>query len=111
MILVPPPRRVTSVDAVMSDNDIWLHVNTTHGSFNTMKNDAETKHKANAPGTELSITYNVAGTEAIVKIRGGKGWNPGWMNAPFVKRVYTAADHHEIFKFFYTQEWQKPEEK
>lgn len=89
--------------------DVYLHVDTTHGSFNAMKSDAAAKHQANAPGTVLSITPNVAGTEAIVKVRGGKGWGPGWFNAPFVKRAYTDADHADIFAFLYTPAWTKPE--
>ena len=95
----------------VSMTDVYLHVDATHPSFNSMKLDSDAKHKANSPGTELSITYNVAKTEAIVKVRGGKNWSPGWLNAPFVKRAYTAADHHEIFNFLYTPEWTKPELK
>ena len=93
----------------VSPTDVYLHVDATHPSFNSMKSDAKTKHQVNSPGTELSVTFNVAGTEAIVKVRGGKGWAPGWFNAPFVKRVFTDADHHEIFAFFYTPEWQPKE--
>ena len=90
--------------------DAYLHVDTTHGSFNSMKSDAATKHADNAPGTVFSVTPNVAGTEAIVKVRGGKGWTPGWFNAPFVKRVFTDADHGEIFAFLYTPAWKKQEQ-
>ena len=89
--------------------DSYLHVNTTHPSFNSMKSDAAAKHLANAPGTELSVTTNVLGTEALVKVRGGKGWTPGWLNAPFVLRVYTDADHKDIFGFLYTLAWVKPD--
>ena len=89
--------------------DSYLHVNTTHGSYNSMRLDAAAKHQANAPGTVLGVTTNVAGTEALVKVRGGKGWTPGWLNAPFVLRVYTDADHHEIFAFLYTPAWTKPD--
>ena len=88
--------------------DAYILVDTTHGSYNTMKSDAATKHQANAPGTVLSVTPNVLGTEAIVKVRGGKGWSPGWFNAPFIKGVFTDKDHGDIFAFFYTPEWQKP---
>ena len=91
--------------------DVYLHVDMTHGSFSSMKLDATAKHRANAPGTALSVTPNVAGTEALIKVRGGKGWTPGWFNAPFVKRVYTDADHADIFAFFYTPVWQEPDKR
>lgn len=91
------------------DNDVYFHVDTTHGSFNAMRADAAAKHRANAPGTELSVAMNVAGTEAIIKVRGGKDWTPGWVAAPFVKKIYTVADHADIFSFFYTPIWQAPE--
>ena len=88
--------------------DAYILVDTTHPSYNAMKSDAAGRHQANAPGTVLSVTLNVAGNEAIVKVRGGRGWTPGWLNAPFVKRVYTDADHADIFAFFYTSVWQDP---
>ena len=91
--------------------DSYLHVDTTHGSFSSMKLDAGAKHRANSPRTALSMAWNVAGTEAIVKVRGDKGWSPGWLNAPFVKRVFTAAGHADIFSFLYTPAWQKQEPK
>ena len=86
--------------------DSYFHVDATHGSFNSMRSDAETKHQANSPGTLLSVVMNISGTEAIVKVRGGKDWSPGWLNAPFVKRVFTSLDHNDIFLFFYGPEWQ-----
>lgn len=77
-------------------NDIWIYVNATHGSFNSMHSDCVAKHQQNAPGTNLGVTYNVAGTRALVKVAGGNGWSPGWMNAPFVIKVYTEADHDDF---------------
>ena len=87
------------------DTDSYLHVGTTHGSYNSMKSDSTTRHKANFPSGELSIVPNVAGTEAVVKVRGGKGWTPGWFNAPFVKKAYTKDDHHELKALLQTPDW------
>lgn len=90
------------------DTDGYFHVDMTHGSYNSMKSDSTTRHKANFPRGELSIVPNVAGTEAIVKVRGGKGWSPGWLNAPFVKRIYTKDDHQDLKALLQTPAW-KPE--
>lgn len=90
------------------DGDVYIHVDMTHPSFNTMKTDAAAKHKANYPKGELSIAPNVAGTEAIVKVRGGKNWSPGWMNAPFVIRVYDASEHDQVKTLMRQPGWQPP---
>ncbi len=88
-----------------NETDRYYHVDTTHGSFNAMKSSSETRHRANAPGTNLSVTLNLAGTEALVKVRGGKNWNPGWLNAPFVLRVFTADELPLVWALIYTPEW------
>lgn len=91
------------------ETDSYFHVDMNHGSFNSMKSDSVTRHKSNFPQGELSVFPNVAGTEAIVKVRGGKGWAPGWLNAPFVKRVYTKDDHNEVKTLLQTPEWKPPQ--
>ena len=89
----------------LRDTDAYFHVDMTHGSYNSMKSDSVTRHKSNFPQGELSIRPNNAGTEAIIKVRGGKGWTPGWFNAPFVKKVYTKTDHNELKVLLQTPEW------
>jgi len=75
--------------------DRWYHVDTTHGSYNAMKSSAAARHAEHAPGTVLSIHENTSGTEALVKIRTGGDWSPGWESAPFIIRKFTPDDHNE----------------
>ena len=83
--------------------DKYFHCDTTHPGFNALRGLAQTRHTDNAPGTVLSVTPNVAGTEAIVKVRGGAG-----LASPAVIRTYTQADHADIFAFLYTPAWTAP---
>lgn len=83
--------------------DRYLHCDTTHGAYNALRALASTRHTDNAPSTVLSVTPNVAGTEAIIKLRGGAG-----IASPAVIRTYTAADHGEIFAFLHTPAWTVP---
>jgi len=89
----------------------WVHANT-GGQFNTVANAMDTNGKVKWPNNLQSITYNIAGTEAIVKIDLEDGSaEEDWFlaNVPShskVIRVYTEADHSDIFTFFYGPEWQ-----
>lgn len=86
----------------------WIHA-TTGGPFNALANSIDTKGKTKWPNNLQSITYNIAGTEAIVKVE-VEGTDEEWLlaNVPShnkVIRLYTEADHDEIFLFLYTPEW------
>ena len=91
------------------ETDAYFHVDMTHGAYASMKSDSTTRHKSNFPRWELSIVPNVAGTEAIIKVRGGRGWAPGWLSDPVVKRIYTKADHGDLKTLLQTPAWKPPE--
>lgn len=74
--------------------DVYYHLDATHESYNAaMRSNAKTEHNKRAPGTELSIHLNAAGTEALMKVRTKDGtYSPGWENAPLVKQKMTLAE-------------------
>lgn len=78
----------------------YYHLNTGHANYNDFVAEAEGVH-ANT-GHSLSVTLNVAGTEAIVKIKNGLIAMPDGL----LINVYTEQTHHNIFDFFYTPAWQ-----
>jgi hypothetical protein len=83
-------------DSAMShaDFDFYYHLDVTHASFNAeMRSNAKAEHNKRAPGCELSIFENVAGTEAIMKIRTEHGtYSPDWESAPFILQKMTLAE-------------------
>jgi len=88
----------------------WIHANT-GGVFNSFANQIDAKGKVRWPNNVQSITYNVAGTEAIVKVE-VDGDDELWLlaNVPShskVIRLYTESDHSDIFDFIYTPAWQE----
>ena len=82
----------------------YYHVNTAHANYGDFIAEAEGIHN-NKTGHELSITMNVAGTEAIVKVHNGLIACPEGL----IINSYTKETHSDIFSFFYTSEWQAPE--
>lgn len=85
--------------------DYYYHVKTTHGSYNAMKSDAANEHSKNAPNHLLSVIENLAGTEALIKVRASDDYSPGWENAPFVIRKYTRADQQEAHSMLQGPDW------
>ncbi|MCK4704120.1 MAG: hypothetical protein KAT90_01455 [Gammaproteobacteria bacterium] len=81
----------------------YYHVNTGHANYNAFVSKSAGIH--NASGAELSITENIAGTEAIIKVKNGLIVTPQGL----VINVYTDETHDQIFDFFYTDEWQASE--
>ena len=76
--------------------------------------DAEPRHKSASPGCNLSVTWNVAGTQALMKVDGaddawrqGKAWSD---KAAGTAKVYTRATHDAVFDWFNTPEWQPKED-
>jgi len=70
--------------------------------------DAEPRHEQESGGCNLSVTWNVAGTEALIKIDGAsKPWRAGkgWI-ADSIGPVYDRDTRYDIFPWFYTPEWQ-----
>lgn len=72
--------------------------------------DAEPRHKqASGPGHELSVTWNVAKTEALIKINGAsKAWraDKAWFGNA-IGPVYDRDSRYDIFQWFYTAAWQR----
>ena len=72
---------------------------------------AEDVHNTGANQAELSISKNVAETQAIVEVKGDQSplEQPEFQDT--ILTVYTQAQHSQIFEYFYTPEWQlSPEE-
>ena len=82
----------------------WYHVNTSHINYNDFISETDITH--GNTGHELSITLNVAGTEAIIKVKNGLISMPDGLAI----NVYTDETHRQIFDFFYTPAWQPEEE-
>ena len=75
----------------------------------------ETRHKDECgPGHELSVFWNVAETEALMRVNGAnKDWPRGraWIEScAAANGVYDRDNRSAIFWWFYTPEWQ-PEKK
>ncbi len=93
----------------MSENrvDWWYHVNTGHGSFAVMKQEAAREHDRGARGAKLSVNVKAGGAEALIKVATENGtWSPGWESAPFVIHKYTIADHHEALAMVKAPNWE-----
>ena len=75
--------------------------------------DSTPRHEAESGGCKLSMFWNQAGTEALMKVDGaGKEWRRGktWITtAAALGPVYDRSNHDDIFSWFYTPEWQPPE--
>lgn len=93
--------------------NVWLHMRT-DGLNASVLSAFRAKHREKAVACELSVTRSVDGTEALVKVSGGdKAWRdqlPVTVRDAVI-RVYTEADHDEIFAWFYTPAWQPPEQE
>lgn len=73
--------------------------------------DADPRHKSESgAGHNLSVTWNVAGTEALMKVNGAnKPWRTGkgWIATAVF--VYDRDNHSTAFlPAFYTSAWQAP---
>lgn len=88
---------------------------TTHARYAGLVDRLRGRHESKAPGCELSITLNVAGDRAYIKVTDG---NPGWqqavLSAPWgdpVLEVHDQADQRAFVEGdFATAAWQ-PEEQ
>lgn len=70
--------------------------------------DAKVQHEKFSNGGNISITWNVAHTQALVKVSGGKdaNWQQNKIWLANAIAVYDEATHKDIFQWFYTDEWQ-----
>ena len=95
----------------MSDNPIWIRLNA--ADVTAGLSDAKAQHEKTAPCCELSVTWNVAHTEALVKVDGGKdaAWqqNKAWLTNAIA--IYDKSNRYDIFEWFYTPEWQAPDDE
>ena len=94
---------------VTNETDTWLLVDATHPGFNGMLASSATQHKIPEPDAKLSVTMRLDGAEALVKVRGGKGWTPAWLNTPLVLRIFTPEDHDEAVVMVHTPTWEAPD--
>mgnify|MGYP003149140549 CR=1 FL=1 len=85
--------------------DHWYHVDMANASYARMKLESRTEHLRGAPGTQLSVYQNDAGTEALVKVRAKPGFTPSWAVAPFLVREFTAADHADAVALVHAADW------
>ncbi len=92
---------------------IWILIDlsgATPGERSAMRAEAEAVHKANGVG-ELSVTFNVAGTQALVKVLGGTledVMGSAW--AGNVLATYTRETlKSDFLPVFYTSAWQAPD--
>ena len=92
-----------------SDNDIWYRVDTTHASYASMLASAEGEHQKNWPHSELSVLTNNAETEAIIKVRAGGNFAPGWEDTPLVLQKYNSGNHDLIVSLMRTEPWVRPD--
>lgn len=68
--------------------------------------DAAPRH-AECAGGNLSVSWNVAHTQALVKVAGADDdWLAGKAWAANALDVYTDETHARIFEWWYSPEWQ-----
>lgn len=60
--------------------------------------EAESLHT----GGQLSVTNNIAKTYALIKVNNRKE-----LKYNCIINIYNNSNHNEIFKFFYSPEWQE----
>ncbi len=80
---------------VMGADDVWyLRVDTDHASWAALKTTLETKYAEILPNNTMSITPNLAGTEAVVKIVGA---TPAWRSTNGIDDSHDAilGIHHD----------------
>ncbi|MDP6718076.1 MAG: hypothetical protein QGF59_05470 [Pirellulaceae bacterium] len=93
-------------------DDIYLRVDATHPSWRgIVESQCRARHKEYGAHRELSMTMNVAGTEALIKVRGG---DTSWRDARSWKGAITAVYTRESIKTefwpeFYSPVWQPPD--
>lgn len=88
---------------------------TSHGEYTGKIAHARTRHSEAKPARVMSITLNVAGTNALVKVDGAdKPWRQDKQLdrvGRSVVRIMDSEDHHAFMhNEFYTPEWQAPED-
>lgn len=89
----------------------WFHI--AAANVPACISDAEPRHiEETGPNSALSVTWNVAGTEAIIKVNGAsRTWreNKTWISTRL--GIWDRDDFHTIFNAigFYTAAWQEEE--
>lgn len=94
---------------VTNKNDLWFLVDTTSSKFTDVRTEAVTRHKTAWSHAKLSVLMNLAGTKALIKVRGAKSWNPDWKLEPLILRIFTPQDHADAIVMIHTLEWEIPD--
>ena len=94
-------------------NVIWVLTDLAHASVNALLAVAGTRHQARLPDAVLSITRNLANTQALVKIANTEaGFRAALTVAAqgAIIRVFTEADHAEAHAMLRGAAWTGPGE-
>lgn len=83
----------------------WIHM--TAAKADTRKAAFEAEQQKRLPRNRLSVVYNLAGTECVVKVDGDidKAALTG-----DVLRIYDKTDHAELYRMMQGKTWQAPDE-
>ncbi|MCR4341864.1 MAG: hypothetical protein NUW01_18465 [Gemmatimonadaceae bacterium] len=96
---------MTTAQQKNAPDDRWFLISTADLDYASFKTACAEKHKANAPGTQLSVTLNLDGTQALVNVSGCKDWEP---SVGTVLKTYTPVDHYLVQALVRTVEWATP---
>lgn len=87
---------------------MYFILDATHNKVNKLLNSAETLHKANAYGAELSWYYNNDQTKAEMKVVGPTDdWytGSGLFNHPAILQTFTMEQHGDLLTILQDPEW------
>jgi hypothetical protein len=102
---------MAEVDTVQLDV-VWLHLDMTHARAADVLANAQQKCALRLPYAQLSVTYNLAGTEALVKVTATPAEIEQLPNLTkgAIIRTYTEADHTEADVMMDSPAWTGPPE-
>lgn len=89
---------------------IYYLIDTTKSQSNGFISSMENAHKAGSNQASLSVAYNVAGDRALVKVNGDQSIIDRPDPQDVILAEYAKENHDQVFSFFYTAEWQHPDE-
>lgn len=90
---------------------VWIHLNLSHARSGDVLANAQTRINQRVPEASLSVTPNVANTQALVKVTATVSEIQALPNPVrnAIIRIFTEADHHEAVAMVHTPEWQPAE--
>ena len=85
------------------DDDRWFLVDATQLAFPAMRREmAERQKVSRSPAAVSSARFNLARTQALIKVPSARSWRPG---AGAVLRAFVPVDHSEAAALTYTADW------